>query len=698
MHSIGTVTSTLEQLDQSSIQTLRFLSIDAVQKADSGHPGLPLGAAPMAWVLWSRFLRHNPTDPQWFDRDRFVLSAGHGSALLYSLLHLTGYDLPIEQLQQFRQWGSRTPGHPERGITAGVETTTGPLGAGFATGVGMAIAEAHLAARYNRPGHEVIDHFTYGLVSDGDLMEGVAAEAASLAGHLKLGKLIYLYDNNYVTLAASTQLAFTEDRAQRFQSYGWHTLTVDDGNDLIALDRALQAARAESDRPTLILVRTHLGFGSPNKQDTYAAHGSPLGVDEVRLTKERLGWPLEPAFLVPPDVQRHGRSAIERGQKQQSEWNQRFERYSKEHPDLAAELRLRMRGELPAGWDGGIPQFAADPKGMATRVASGKVLVALASRVPALMGGSADLNPSTHTELTDQGNFEHASTAVGDLQGAAGGGWSYAGRNLQFGVREHAMGSIQNGMAAHGGTLPFGATFLTFSDYMRPAIRLAALMELHTLYVFTHDSLAMGEDGPTHQPIEHLAALRAIPHLVVIRPGDANETAVAWRVAMESKDRPVALVLSRQNVPTLDRTRFADADGLRRGAYVLEDAARGEPELILIATGSEVGLIVAARELLHAKGVAVRLVSMPSWELFEAQTTQYRESVLPARVRARLSVETGISQGWHRYVGDLGDVLGVDRFGASAPAPQLMREYGFTAENVCARSLAVLDRTRAAAR
>lgn len=695
MHIIGETSLSPAQLDQLSINTIRFLSVDAVQQANSGHPGLPLGAAPMAYVLWTRFLQHNPHNPHWFNRDRFVLSAGHGSMLLYSVLYLTGYDLPLDQLKQFRQWGSDTPGHPERGVTPGVETTTGPLGQGFGNGVGMAIAEAYLSARYNRPGFDLMHHFTYGLVGDGDLMEGVASEAASLAGHLKLGKLIYLYDDNHITLAASTQLSFTEDRAQRFAAYGWHTQSIDDGNDVDAMDRAIRAAQQETERPSLILVRTHIGYGSPHKQDTFAAHGSPLGEDEVRLTKENLGWPVEPLFLVPDLVKQHCRQVIHRGQQAEAGWNEKFAAYEQQYPELARELRLLIAGELPPGWDANIPQFHADAKGLATRVASGKVMEAISQTLPGLIGGSADLNSSTYTELPDAGNFEHSAMAVGDLQGSAGGGWSYAGRNLQFGVREHAMGAILNGLATHGGTIPFGATFLTFSDYMRPPIRLAALMGIQVVYVFTHDSLALGEDGPTHQSVEQVASLRAIPQLMVIRPGDANETAVAWRVAIETRDRPVALILTRQSVPTLNRSQVASADGLRCGAYVLADPPQGDPHIILIASGSEVGLIVAARQALQERNIAVRLVSMPCWELFEAQSQDYRDSVLLPSVHARLAVEAGVTQGWHQYVGDQGDVIGVDRFGASAPGPVVMREYGFTVEHVCRRALALVKRGEA---
>ena len=556
------------RLEQLSINTIRFLSVDAVQKANSGHPGLPLGAAPMAYILWTRFLRHNPANPKWFDRDRFVLSAGHGSMLLYSLLHLTGYDLPMDQIKQFRQWGSITPGHPERGLTPGVETTTGPLGQGFGNGVGMAIAEAYLSARYNKPGFDIINHFTYGLVSDGDLMEGVGAESASLAGHLKLGKLIYLYDDNHITLSASTQLSFTEDHAKRFESYGWHTQKIGDGNDLIAIENAIQNARKETERPSLILVRTHIGFGSPNKQDTFEAHGSPLGAEEVKLTKQNLNWPLDPPFYVPSKVEFHFRQALEEGRKAEDAWNAMFTGYEHQFPQLAIELNQLINEELPQGWNAHISQFPADPKGMATRMASARALESFNHKLPGLIGGSADLNPSTFTELKGEGNFSHPSMAVGDLQGSAEGGWSYAGRNLQFGVREHGMGAILNGLAAHGGITPFSSTFLTFSDYMRPSIRLAALMGLHVIYVFTHDSIGMGEDGPTHQPIEHLASLRAVPGLIVIRPCDANETTVAWRYAIEQMGKPVALILSRQNVPTLDRKEFAAEEGAAsRGLY-----------------------------------------------------------------------------------------------------------------------------------
>jgi transketolase len=677
-------------LDLECINTLRFLSVDMVQKANSGHPGLPLGAAAMAYALWTTCLKHNPANPQWNDRDRFVLSAGHGSALLYSLLHVTGYDLSLDDLKQFRQWGSKAPGHPERGHTPGVEITTGPLGQGLANAVGMAIAESHLAACYNQGGHTPVDHRTWALVSDGDLMEGIAAEAASLAGHLQLGKLVCLYDDNRVTLSAGTDITFSEDRALRFQAYGWQTLVVDDGNDLDAVIAALNAARAETSRPSLILVRTHIGYGSP-EQDSFKSHGSPLGADDVVRTKQALGWPIDPPFLVPAPALAQFHQALARGAQAEADWNARWSAYAEAFPALAAELRGRWNGDLPPGWDASIPAFAADPKGMATRVAGGQVMNAIATRLPALFGGSADLDPSTHTALKGLGTFNPPVRTGEDTQGSDAGGWSLAGRNLHFGVREHAMGAIVNGLAVHGGYLPFGSTFFIFSDYMRPAIRLAALMGLHVVHVFTHDSIAVGEDGPTHQPVEQLASLRAMPNITVIRPADANETAVAWKVAIEARNRPVLLVLTRQNLPTLDRNRYASAEGLRRGAYIVWDSPKAfengyGPDLILMASGSEVMLILTAAERLQAEGVAVRCVSMPSWDLFDAQPQSYRDEVLPPAVHARMAVELGSVQGWHRYVGDNGEVLGVGRFGASAPASVLLREFGFTAENVVARA------------
>jgi transketolase len=681
-------------LDELCVNTLRTLSIDAVQKANSGHPGLPLGAAPMAYVLWSRFLKFNPKNPQWYNRDRFVLSAGHGSMLLYSLLHLTGYALSMADIKKFRQWGSITPGHPESELTPGVETTTGPLGQGFANAVGMAMAEAYLGAQYNRPGFKIIDHYTYALVSDGDIMEGVASEAASLAGHLRLGKLIYFYDNNSITLSASTQLAFTEDVQKRFEAYGWHTIVVKKGDDdLNAINAAIEAARKETDRPSLILVKTHIGYGSPHKHDTFKAHGSPLGVEEVKLTKQNLGWP-EKDFYVPPQAAKKFRQAISQGRMAENKWNTLFNAYAKKFPQLAKELQQLMKNELPKGWDENIPVFPTDAKGLATRDASEIVMQAFNPNLPGFIGGSADLNDSTKTALVNYGNFESTKTAVGDMQGAVDGGWNYAGRNIFYGIREHAMGSISNGLASVHGIIPFTATFLTFADYMRPPMRLAALMELQVIYVFTHDSIALGEDGPTHQPVEQLASLRAIPRMVVIRPGDANETAVAWQVAIERRHNPTALIFTRQKIPTLDRNKLAAAKGLRRGAYVLADAPKGKPAIILIATGSEVSLIVAAREKLQAKKIAVRIVSMPSWELFEEQTQAYRDSVLPPDIRTRLVVEAGVSQGWDRYFGDEGDMLCVDDFGASAPGEIVMEKYGFTVDNVCEQAMALIKENK----
>lgn len=679
-------------LDQLCINTIRTLSIDAVQKANSGHPGLPLGAAPMAYVLWDRYLKHNPKNPEWYDRDRFFLSAGHGSMLLYSLLHLTGYPLSLDQIKQFRQWKSLTPGHPEKELTPGVEVTTGPLGQGFGNGVGMAIAEAHLAARYNRPGFPIFDHYTYSIVSDGDLMEGVAAEAASIAGHLRLGKLIYLYDNNHITLSASTQLTFTEDHIKRFDAMGWHTQVVEDGNDLDAIDNAIKAARDEKEKPSLISVRTHIGYGAPHKHDTFEAHGSPLGEEEVKGTKEALGWPKDKTFYIPSEAQNHLRRAVDRGKAAEVKWNELRKEYEKQYPKEAQELHLLMEGILPEGWKMGIPLFPADTKGMATRGAGGKVLQVLCQTIPGLLGGSGDLNPSTYTELKNQGNFQHPSTAINDLQGEAAGGWNYAGRNLFYGVREHAMGAITNGIATFKGLIPFGATFLIFSDYMRPTIRLAALMNLHVIYVFTHDSIGLGEDGPTHQPVEHLASLRAIPRLIVLRPADANETAVAWQVAIEAKQRPVALILTRQAVPTFDRATYAPAEMLRKGGYILKEASDSKPSLILIASGSEVHLIVEAQERLQQKGISVRCVSMPSFELFEAQPKEYKESVLPSSVTARVSVEAASPQGWEKYVGPSGISIGISTFGASAPGATLMKEYGFTVENICDKALSLIKK------
>ena len=692
-----TKTSSPVNLDNLSVNTIRFLSIDAVQKANSGHPGLPMGAAPFAYVLWTRFLKHNPSNPQWFDRDRFVLSAGHGSMLLYSLLYLTGYDLSLEQIKQFRQWGSLAPGHPERGLTPGVEVTTGPLGQGFGNGVGMAMAEAFFSARYNRPGHKVIDHYTCGLVSDGDLMEGVAAETASLAGHLRLGKLIYLYDNNHVTLSAATDLTFTEDVKKRFNAYGWHIQSVEDGNDLEAIERAIKTAQRNKEKPSLILVQTHLGYGSPHKQDTFEAHGSPLGVEEVKLTKQNLGWPLEPPFYIPEAALAHFRKAVKRGKQIEKQWDGRFSSYMQAYPELAQELHQMMQAELPDGWDVDIPKFTPDAKGMATRVASGKVMNAFASKLPTFIGGSADLDPSTYTALAGRGDFESAHEAIEDPQGIVGGGWTYSGSNLHFGVREHGMGAVLNGLAAHGGVIPFGSTFLIFSDYVRPPIRLAALMGLHVIYVFTHDSIALGEDGPTHQPVEQLLGLRSIPNMLVIRPADANETAAAWRIAIEHKEGPVALVLTRQNLPILDLQKYPQLPlGVRSGGYVLAHATGNPPaDITLIATGSEVQLALAAREKLDIQGVRARVVSLPCWNLFDAQPVEYREAVLPLDV-PMLAIEAGVSIGWRPYVGPGIAVIGVDHFGASAPGEIVMREYGFSIDHVTERAVALVKQHKKA--
>ena len=663
-----------KQLQDQAINTIRFLSADAVQQADSGHPGLPMGAAAMAYALWTRHLRHNPANPHWANRDRFVLSGGHGSMLLYSLLHLTGYDLSLEELKSFRQWDSRTPGHPEYGLTPGVEATTGPLGQGFANGVGMAMAEAHLAAVFNRRGHDLIDHYTYAIVTDGDLMEGVASEAASLAGHLQLGKLIYLYDDNRISIEGSTALAFTEDRGRRFEAYGWHVLHVADGQDVDGVDRAISEAKLDP-RPSLIIVRTTIGYGLPTRAGTEKAHGEPPGNVGLDGAKDLLGWPLEPRFLIPDESLAFFRQAVEKGAAAESEWQRQLDAYCAAYPRDGAELMRRLGGELPGGWDMDLPEFPADDKGMATRASSGKVLNALATKLPELFGGSADLAPSTKTWLTGVPSFDSDP----------------AGRNVHFGVREHAMGAIVNGLAYHGGFIPYGATFLVFSDYMRPPIRLAALSHLGSITVFTHDSIGVGEDGPTHQPIEHLAALRAIPNLLVLRPADANEVREAWKATIVHRRRPTALVLTRQNLPTLDRSRFAPASGLHKGAYILADLGDGKPEIILMATGSEVALIVDAGQRLAEKGVSVRLVSFPSWELFAEQDAAYRDEVLPPDVTRRLAVEAGVAQGWYQWVGSRGRVLALDRFGASAPATDVFENLGITATHVMEMAGKLLD-------
>ncbi|MGD0484039.1 MAG: transketolase [Gemmatimonadales bacterium] len=662
-------------LDLLCINTIRTLAMDAVEAAQSGHPGTPMALAPLAWLLYTRHLRHDPRHPDWPDRDRFVLSAGHASMLLYATLHLVGYDLSLEEIRNFRQWGSRTPGHPEHGPTPGVETTTGPLGQGLANAVGMALAEAHLAARFNRSGHAVVDHRTYVIASDGDLMEGISHEAASLAGHLALGKLIVFYDDNHITIEGSTSLACDDDVVRRFEAYGWHVQRVEDGNDLAALDAAACAAEAEAARPSLVIVRTHIGFGSPHKQDTADAHGSPLGKDEVALTKRAYGWPEDATFLVPPAARAHAGACVARGAALVGAWARRVAAYEAAHPDAAAEWRAALAGELPAGWEAALPAFTEQDAPQATRAASGKVLNALAPVVKTLIGGSADLAPSTNTLLKGYADFSAAHRE---------------GRNLHFGIRELGMAGVLNGMALHGGVRPYGATFLVFSDYARPAIRLAALMGLPVVYVFTHDSIGLGEDGPTHQPVEHLAALRAIPGLVVIRPADAVETAAAWRTALLRRGGPTALVLTRQKVPALARAGTGAAEGIARGGYVLAEATGGAPRVVLLGTGSEVAVCVAARALLERDGVPTRVVSVPSVELFSAQAADYRDAVLPPAVRARVAVEAGRSVGWHRWVGDGGDVVALDHFGASAPAERLFAEYGFTPEHVAARARALL--------
>ena len=666
-------------LRHKAINTIRTLSMDAVQAANSGHPGAPMGAAAMAYVLWTRHLRHNPADPAWPDRDRFVLSAGHASMLLYSLLHLTGYDLPLDEIRNFRQWGSKTPGHPEYGLTPGVETTTGPLGSGAANAVGMAIAERMLAARFNRPGHDIVDHRTYALVSDGDLMEGIASEACSLAGTLGLGKLTFLYDDNEISIDGSTDLAFQENVGERFAAYGWHVQHVD-GDDLEAVDDALCAAQGVDDRPSIIVAATEIGHGSPNKAGSASAHGNPLGEDEVRLTKEALGWDPDAAFHVPEDVLAEFRVALEQGAARQAAWQERLAAYERAFPEEAEEWRGGVAGALPDGWEDHLPAFSPDDGAMATRAASGKVLNALAPVIPNLVGGSGDLTPSNNTYLNASTDF-------------AKDAWE--GRNLRFGVREHAMGGIVNGMAVHGGLIPYGGTFLAFSDWMRGAIRLGAIMGCHSIYVFTHDSIGVGEDGPTHQPIEQLLALRAIPGLTVLRPGDANETAAAWKVALERRNGPTLLALTRQGVPVIAEQQRV-REGVPRGAYVLDDAPGGEPDIILIATGSEVSLARAAASTLEGQGIAARVVSMPSWELFADQPQSYRDQVLPPAVTARLAVEAGTSIGWERYVGSEGEVAGIDRFGASAPGKVMMERYGFTAEAIAERAAALVERVRAA--
>lgn len=657
----------MTELDNLCVNTIRMLSADGVEKANSGHPGMPMGAAAMAYVLWTRFLRHNPANPKWPNRDRFILSAGHGSMLLYSLLHLTGYDLTLEDLKKFRQWKSKTPGHPEYGLTPGVETTTGPLGQGFTSGIGMAISERYLAARFNKPEHNLVDHYIYGIAGDGDLMEGISHEAASLAGHLGLGKVIYLYDDNHISIEGSTDIAFTENRMARFEAYGWHVQQVDDGNDLNTLEKTIGEAQKETGRPSLIAVRTHIGYGSPTKQDTPAAHGAPLGPEEIRRARRNLGWPTDSAFFIPDEARVQFGKAKKKGEKLEKIWLETLTDYEKKYPKQAGEWHRFADQNLPEGWDSDIPVFPPNSQGSATRIASGNILNAIAPKISNLIGGSADLAPSTKTLITGENDFQPPH---------------FEARNLRFGVREHAMGAIMNGMAVHGGLIPYGATFLVFSDYMRPAIRLACLSGLHVIYLFTHDSIGLGEDGPTHQPVEQMAALRAIPNLTVIRPCDANETVHAWRFALNKNKGPVALALTRQNVPTLDREIFAAADGLYRGAYILSDDNADNPNLILIASGSEVHIAIEAAQKIREKGAAIRLVSMPSWELFDQQPEAYRRQILPDRIKARIAIEAGSSQGWHRYVGNSGRVIALDHFGASAPYKILFEKFEITAERV----------------
>ena len=656
-----------QNLNNLCINTMRFLAVDAVQKAKSGHPGAPLGASPMTYVLWDRFLKHNPADPIWPDRDRFILSVGHASAMLYSLLHLTGYDLELGEIKRFRQWSSKTPGHPEYGLTPGVEATTGPLGQGFANGVGMAIAERWLAEHFNKPGYEIVNHYTYSVVSDGDLQEGVASEAASLAGTLRLGKLVYLYDDNDISIEGDTDIAFTENVAQRFQAYGWHVVGPIDGMDVEGVDSAIREARSEKDRPSLIVCRTIIGYGSPNKAGTGAAHGEPLGEEEVRLTKKKLGWPYVEPFTIPQQARDHFRMAIERGKSQQSEWQSLFDAYRKDFPEEAAQLEEALRGELPEGWDKDLDGlFQSGDKPVATREASSRIMNTISGRVHSFTGGSADLAPSNKTILNDRGHYSSTE---------------YSGHNLHFGVREHAMGAVANGMALHGGIMPYTATFLIFSDYMRPPMRLAAVMGLGTVFIFTHDSVGLGEDGPTHQPIEQLLGLRAVPNLVVLRPADATETVEAWKIALERRNGPTVLVLSRQNLPVLSRGELAPASGVQKGGYILSDS-QGKPDVILISTGSEVQYALEAKGLLQNDGISARVVSLPSWELFDAQCNEYRDSVLPPEIHARVSIEASTPFGWEHYVGAKGVAVGIPHFGASAPFGVIYEKFGLTAQRV----------------
>jgi transketolase len=690
---LPTTETTLEDL---CINTIRILSADGVQQANSGHPGMPMGAAAMAYTLWTRYLKFNPKNPDWFDRDRFVLSAGHGSMLLYSLLHLTGYDLPLDELKRFRQWGSKTPGHPERGHTPGVEVATGPLGQGFGNGVGMAIAEAWLGARFNKPGHTLIDHHTYAICGDGDLMEGVTQEAASLAGHLQLGKLIYLYDQNHISLAGATDLIFTEDVAMRFNAYGWHTRTVLDGNDTADIAAAIEEAQAETHKPSLILVHTRIGYGSPKKQGTFHSHGSPLGEEELAATKKALGWPTTDKFYIPEDALTHFRESVGKGAAAEAAWNEKFAAYKAAYPAEAAEFEMLVAGKLPENWAADIPKWKPTDKAIATRAAGGEVMNGLAKNITNLVGGSADLNPSTNTALKGLGDFQPPELGGAGIAGAVGGVWGYAGNNVAFGVREHAMGAAVNGMAAHGGILPFSATFLVFSDYMKSSVRLGALSKLKVFYVFTHDSIAVGEDGPTHEPIEQVAGLRCIPGLTVIRPADATETAEAWAFAVQHNG-PTVFALSRQNLPHLDRANAKDAS-VAKGGYILSEAEGGSPEVLLIGTGSEVSLCVKAQEKLKGYGVKARVISLPAWNLFAEQDAAYQESVLPKSVTKRVTVEAGTRFGWERWAGTDGITIGIDHYGASAPGETILKNFGFTAEHVTSAALRLMGRKEEASK
>ncbi len=676
--------------EQQCINTIRFLAVDAVERAKSGHPGLPMGAAAIAYTLWTRHLRHNPADPKWPDRDRVVLSAGHGSMLLYAMLFLTGYDLSLDDIRSFRQWGSKTPGHPEYHRTPGVEMTTGPLGQGISSAVGMAIAEAHLAAGYNRGCHTIVDHFTYVLASDGDLMEGVAAEACSLAGHLGLGKLIVLYDDNRVCLAGSTALSWSEDVRKRFEACGWHVQSVPDGGSVDAIDQALCAAREEKGRPSLICVRTVIGSGAPHKQNTADAHGAPLGEAEARGAKTALGWPLEPTFFVPEEALKFFRMAIPAGRKMQEAWEQAFRHYAKDNPGRADELLRRIKWEFPEGWESALPDYSEEAKDMATRKASEGVMQNLAPVLPELLGGTADLNPSVLAWLKGFGDFQKPEYSPADRHGAVGGEWGYGGRNVHFGVREHAMAAIAGGMALHGGILPYTGTFLMFSDYMRPAMRLAALMGLRVIYIFTHDSIGVGEDGPTHQPVEQIMGMRLVPNLTVIRPADAREAVEAWRAALLNREGPTALIFTRQTLPVLNEPDLAPAENLRQGGYVLWESSQLLPQAILIGTGSEVAVALAAGRKLAAQGIRTRVVSLPSWQIFERQPASYRNQVLPPSIRVRVAVEAGIRLGWERYTGLDGAVVGMDGFGASAPAKVLYEKFGITPDHVASEALKLL--------